>query len=92
MKLLSGDHEIFVNLLLALTQASSIPILCVRPCQQDYVRDGNMTQSLISLNFNKASLQTLRKWLSHTSKDRDLTVKFRVSTPQELRKRLIVSK
>ena len=36
--------------------------------------------------------RTLRTWLCHISKDKDLTVKLRISTPQELRKRLIVSK
>ena len=34
----------------------------------------------------------LRKWFCHDCKDKDLTVKLRVSTPQELKKRLIVSK
>ena len=49
MKLLSGIEEIFVNLLLALTQASFILTQCVSPCQQDYTRDGNdgnITQNL----------------------------------------------
>ena len=31
-------------------------------------------------------------WLCHISKDKDLTVKLRVSTPEELRKKLIVSR
>ena len=34
--------------------------------------------------------RNLRTWLCHISKDKDLTVKLRVSTPQELRKKLIV--
>ena len=55
-------------------------------------RDGNMTQNLLDLNLNKTNPQTLRTWFCHTSKAKDLTVKLRVSTPQELRKRLIVSK
>ena len=88
----SGIQEKFVNLLLALTQVSCILILCVSPCQQDYTRDGNMTQNLIDLNLNRTNLETLRTWLCHISKDKDLTVKLRVSTPQELRKRLIVSR
>ena len=92
MKLLSGIQEIFVNLLLAFTQAGFILILCVSPCQQDYTRDGNMTQNLIGLNLNKTNLETLRTWLCHISKDKDPTVKLRVSTPQELRKRLVVSR
>ena len=36
--------------------------------------------------------RNLRTCLCHISKDKDLTVKMRVSTPQELRKRLIVPK
>ena len=79
-------QEKFVNLLLALTQARFILILCVSPCQQDYTRVGIMTQNLISLNLNKTNPETLRTWLCHNSKDKDLTVKLRVSTPQELRK------
>ncbi len=85
-------QEIFVNLLLASTQTSFILILCVSPCQQDNARDGNMTQNLIGLKLNKTSPETLRTWLCHFSEDKDLTVKLSVSTPQELRKRLIVSR
>ena len=92
MNLLSGTQEKFVNLLLALTQASCILILCVSPCQQDYTRDGNMTQNLIDLNLNKTNLKTLRTWLCLVFKDKDPTTKLRVSTLQELRKRLIVSR
>ena len=40
----------------------------------------------------QTNLETLRTWLCHISKDKDPTVKLRVSTPRELRKRLIVSK
>ena len=36
--------------------------------------------------INRTSPETLRTWLCHVSKDKDLTVKLRVSTPQELRK------
>ena len=82
----------FVNLLLALTKASFILILCVSPCQQDFTHDRNMTQNLIGLNLNKTNLETFRTRLCHISKDKDLTVKLRVYTPQELRKRLIVSR
>ena len=82
----SGIQEIFVNLLLALTQASFIPFLCVSPCQQDQTRDGNMLQNLIGLNLNKTNPENLRTWLCHIYKDKDPTVKLRVSTPQELRK------
>ena len=91
-KLLSGIQEIFVSLLLALTEVSCILILCASPCQQDYTRDGNMTQNLIDLNLNRTNPETLRTWLCHISGDKDPTVKLRVSTPQELRKRLIVSR
>ena len=72
--------------LLALTKANFILILCVSPCQQDYTLDGNMTHNLKGLNLNKTNLETLRTWLCHISKDKNLTVKLRVSTPQELRK------
>ena len=44
-----------VNRLLALTQASFILIFCVNPCQQDYARDGNMTENLTGLNLNKTN-------------------------------------
>ena len=91
-KLLSRNQEILVNLLLALTQISCIPILCASPCQQDYTHDGNMTQNLIDLNLNRANLETLRTWLCHISRAKNPTVKLRVSTLQELRKRLIVSR
>ena len=36
--------------------------------------------------------ETLRYWLCHISKDKDLTVKLRASTSEELRKSLIVSR
>ena len=75
-----------------MTQASFILILCVSTCQQDYTRDGNMTQNLIGLNLNKRNPETLRTWLCHTSNDKDLTVELRVSTPQELKKSSIVSR
>ena len=89
---LSGIQEFFVNLLLALTQVSCILILCASPCQMDYTSDGNMTQNLMDLKLNRTNPETLRTWLCHISKYKDLTVKLRVSAPQELRKRLIVSK
>ena len=38
------------------------------------------------------SLETLRTLLCYFSKDKNLTVRLRVSTPQELRKKLIVSR
>ena len=88
----SGIQQKFVNLLLALTQASFTLILCVSPCQQDYTRDGNMTQILIGLNLNKTNPEALRTWLCHISKDKDLTVKLTVFTPQELSERLIASR
>ena len=88
MKLLSGIQERFVKPLLALTQVSCIVILCAGPCQQDYTRDGNMTQNLIDLNLNRTNLEILRTWLCHISKNKDLTVKLRVSTPQELKKNI----
>ena len=66
-------------------------ILCARPCQLDYTRNGSMTQNLTGSNINKTNPETLRTLLCHNSKYKDLTVKLRVSTPQELRKRLIVS-
>ena len=87
MKLLSGIQEIFVNLSLALTQVSCILILSVSPCQLDLRRDGNITQNLIDLNLNKTNPKTVRTWLCHISKDKDPTVKLRVSTLQELRKK-----
>ena len=68
------------------------PFLCASPCQQDYTRGGNMTQNLIHLNLNRTNPETLRTWLCHISSDKDLTVKLRVSTPHELRKRLTVSR
>ena len=88
MKLLSGIQEIFVNLLLALTQVSCILIRCASPCQQDYIRNGNFTQSLIDLNLNRTNPETLRTKLCHISRDKDPTVKLRVSTPQDLRKKI----
>ena len=75
-----------------MTQVRSILILCASPCQQDYTRDRNMTQNLIHLNLNRTNPETLRTWLCHISKEKKLTVKLSVSTPQELRKRLIVSR
>ena len=75
-KLLSGNQEIFVNLLLVMTQVSCILILCASPCQQDYTRDGNMTQNLIDLNLNRTNLESLRTWLCHISRDKDPTVKL----------------
>ena len=53
---------------------------------------GNMTRNLIGLKLNKTNPELLRTWLCHISKDKDLTVKLRVSTPQELRERLTVSR
>ena len=50
-------------------------IQCVSPCRQDYTRDANMTQNLIGLNLNKTNLESLRTWLWHISKDKDLTKK-----------------
>ena len=85
MKLLSGIQGIFVYLLLALEQVSCILILRVSPCHKDYTCDGNMTPNLIDLNLNKTNLETLRTWLCHVSKDKDPTVKLRVSTLQKLR-------
>ena len=53
------------------------------------MRDGNMIQNLKFLNLNKTNPEI---WLCHISKDKDLTVKLRVSTPQELRKNMINSR
>ena len=51
-----------------------------------------MIQNLIGLNLNKINTETLRTWFCHISKDKNLTVKLRVSTTEELRKRLIALK
>ena len=67
------------------------PYSMCQPCQQHFTRDGIMTENQIGLNLKKTNPETLRTWLRHISKDKDLTVKLRVSTPLELRKRLIVS-
>ena len=88
MKLLPGIQKSFVNLLLALTPASFILILCVSSSQQDYTRHGKMTQNLIGLILNKTTQETLRTWLCHISKNKDLTVKLKDSTPQEIRKKI----
>ena len=92
MKLLSGILEKFVKRLLVLTQVSCILILCASPFQQDYTRDGNLTQNLTDSNLNRTNPETLRTWLCQIFKDKDLTVKLRVSTLQELSKRLTVSR
>ena len=42
-----------------------------------------MTENFIVLNLNRKNPETLRTWLCHNSKDKDLTVKLRVSTPQK---------
>ena len=76
---------------MGLTQASFSLIPCVSPRQQDYTRDGSMTQNPTGLNINKTNPETLRTWLCHISKNKDLTVKLRDSKPQKLRKKLIVS-
>ena len=89
---ISGIQGILVNRLLALTQVSCILFLCASPCQQDYTRDGNITQNLLDFNLNRTNPETLRTWLCHASKDKDLTVKIRVSTLQKLRRRLTVSR
>ena len=39
-----------------------------------------MPQNLIDLNLNRTNPETLRTWLCHISKDKDPTVKLRVST------------
>ena len=80
MKVLSGIGEKSVNLLLALKQASFIPVLCVSSCQQDFTRDGNMK---IGLNLHETNPGASRTRLCHISKDNDLTVELRVSTSQE---------
>ena len=41
---------------------------------------------------NKTNPEVLRTWLCHISKDKDPTVKLRVSTLQEIKKRLTVSR
>ena len=45
-----------------------------------------------NLNLNRTNPETLRTWLCHISRDKDPSVKLRVSTLQELRKRLTVSR
>ena len=55
-----------------------------------YTRWENDTDANM-FKLNKTNLETLRTWLSRISKDENLTVKLRVSTPQELRKRVIAS-
>ena len=48
----------------------------------------SMTQNFIGLNLNKKNPETSRTWLSHISKEKDLNVELRVSTPQELKKKI----
>ena len=87
MELLSGIQEIFINLLLALTQASFILSLCVSPCQRDYTRDGNMRQNLIGLNLNITNLETLRTWLSYfqrQSSDSKIESFYTTATQKEI--------
>ena len=92
MKLPSEIQELPANLLLILMQISFFPILCVSPCQQDCKCVGNMTQNVIGVNLNKTNPETLRTWFCHISKDKNLTVKLMVYTPQQLRKTLIFFK
>ena len=46
----------------------------------------------IRCKLYKTNLENLRIWLCHLSKDKDLIVKLRAATPQEIRKRFIVSR
>ena len=48
---LSGFKERFVRLLLALTQANFILILCVSPCEHGYTHDGDMKYDTESIRF-----------------------------------------
>ena len=86
------NSENFCKSIVGIDASQLYPYSMCQPMPKDYTRDGNMTQNLIDLNLNRTNPETLRTWLCHISKDKDLSLKLRVSTLQELRKRLTVSR
>ena len=61
-----------LNLLLAWNASQLYPYFCVSRCQQDYTRDGNMTQNFINLNVDKINPESLRTWFCYIFKKKDL--------------------
>ena len=53
----------FCKSIVGIDASQLFPYSIASPCQQDYTRDGNLTQNLIDLNFNRTNPETLRTWL-----------------------------
>ena len=89
-KPLSEIHQIFVSQSLELMRASFTPIQCVKKCQQDCIRDGNLTLICRNSRLDIIELATLRIWSCLSIMNQDQNVKMRAFLHLENRRKLTV--
>ena len=80
----------FVNQSLELMQASFTVSECVKICQQDCTRDGNLTLKCRNSRLDIIELATLRIWSRLSIKNQDQNVKLRAFLHLENRKKSTV--
>ena len=88
-KPLSGIHQMSANQLLELMRASSIPIQCVKTCQQDCTQDGILIPKNSRLDITDLAIS--RTWSCLTTKKPDHNAELRASTQLEIKKKIAVS-
>ena len=91
MKPLSGIHQMSAIQLLKLMRASSIPIQCVKTCQQDCTQDGKLIPICKNSKLDTTDLAILRTWSCLTTKKPDQNAELRASTHLEIKRKLTVS-
>ena len=91
MKLFFESLQTNANLLLGLTLANYIPTGCVNPCLPVFIRVGIWTQKRVGPHLNKTRPVALKIWSCLIFNVQDLIVKFRASTLQADRRKLMAS-
>ena len=87
-KHLSGIHQMSANQLLELMRASSIPIQCVKTCQQGCTQDGSLIPICKNSRLDITDLAFLRTWSCLTTKKPDQNAELRASTHLEIIKKI----
>ena len=90
-KFLSGIPQMSANQLLELMRASSIPIQCVKTCQQGCTQDGSLIRICKKSRLDITYVALLRTWSCLSTKKPDQNAELRAFTHLEIKRKLTVS-
>ena len=91
MKLLSENLQTYANLLLGLIPANYTTTRCVNPCLPVFIRVGISIQKPVDSNLDKTRPVALKIWPCVIFNVHYLIVRFRASTLQADRRKVIAS-